>query len=386
MKNINRIERILLAAVGMITVMMMTGCWDDAEINGRAFVLGFGADGDRENRLFTFQLAIPVSGESDSSGSIEYSSRTVAERTPAEAVRRLEKDLGRQINFEQLSLIVIGEKLSRRRFVGLTDFFFRRASVRRQSCIAVCKDSAEKFFASSATDKAISVDAASMLQSYDSGGGISMDLFSLYKTLINRDEFYLPKISATSPEPDSASDGEKTKSLLTISGASAYGREGDYRGDISEDELELLRLTCGSGTGGAISVSDEQGNRYCCEIKQSDCSVRCGIVDDLPEFTLRLELVLVPLDAGGTDGDVYSAESTKKVARSAERTVKERLSSLADRSRQSLGSSVLGFQDIIRQRRPDWYALHEDEWESLYRMSKIVVTVNCTAAGGGITK
>ena len=371
-------SRFILAAVAAVSVIMLTGCWDDAEINGRAFVLGFGADSAGSEYDFTFQLAIPVSGESDSSGSIEYTARTIREQTPAAAVRSLEKDLGRQINFEQLSLIVIGEELSKRNFLELTDYFFRRASVRRQSCVAVCGGNAEDFFASQGTDKAISNEAASALQSYSSGGSISMDLFSLYKILINRDEFYLPKISL--------SENGKNKVNLTISGASAYGRDGGYRGGISGDELELLRLTCGSGTDGALAVYDSQGKRYCCQVRQSDCSVKCEISGGIPVFRLNLDLVLVPLDAGGFDRWGYSDEETRHVSESAESTVKERLQALADKSRISSGSSVLGFQDVIRQRKPDWYALHENEWESIYPRSIIIITVNCTAAGGGITK
>ena len=384
--SIKLFTRISFASAVILCALMMTGCWDDAEINGRAFVLGFGADGGEEVYEFTFQLAIPVSGESDSSGSIEYTARTVGEVTPAAAVRRLEKDLGRQINFEQLSLIVIGEELSQKGFVGLTDYFFRRASVRRQSCIAVCEGNAADFFGFSATDKAISADAASILQSYDSGGGISMDLFSLYKTLINRDEFYLPKMTAIAGEtPDNSQDGGK-RAILTLSGASAYGRDGNYRGDITEDELELLRLTCGSGTGGALAVYDGQGERFCCQVRQSDCSVKCGISGDTPEFRLRLELELVPLDAGGMDGGGYSPEAIRHIEQSAVQTVGARLEALADRSQKSLGSSLLGFQDIIRQRQPDWYRSHENNWEIIYPSSNIIITVNCTAAGGGITK
>ena len=66
--------------------------------------------------------------------------------------------------------------------------------------------------------------------------------------------------------------------------------------------------------------------------------------------------------------------------------MKKRLQALADRSRDSLGSSVLGLQDVIRQRQPDWYALHQKDWERIYPASEITITVNCTAAGGGITK
>ncbi len=377
---IKRFTGILMAAAGIFALLTMTGCWDDAEINGRAFVLGFGADSGGEAYRFTFQLAIPVSGESDSSGSIQYTSRTVEGRTPAAAVRTLEKDLGRQINFEQLSLIVIGERLSRKDFTGLTDYFFRRASVRRQSCIAVCSGSAEAFFGSSATDKAISTEAASALQSYDAGsGGIAMNLFLLYRILVNRDEFFLPKISA-------AAEDAGGKALLTLSGASAYGREGQFRGDLSEEELELLRLTRGSGTGGSLTVQDGSGNRYCCQVRQSDCSVKCTIADGTPEFRMKLELVILPLDTESGKGFGHSDDAQTSIEQSAEDTVKKRLQALADRSRDSLGSSVLGLQDVIRQRQPDWYALHQKDWERIYPASEITITVNCTAAGGGITK
>lgn len=384
---LRKFKCLLLLAVCVCSALLLTGCWDDAEINGRAFVLGFGADSENDGYRFTFQLAIPVSGESESSGSISYADLTVNEITPAAAVRRLEKNLGREINFEQLSLIVIGESLSRESFVGLTDYFFRRASVRRQSCIAVCEGSAEDFFSSSATDKAVAIDAASTLQSYDAGSGnVSMDLFSLYKKLINRDGFFLPVISRLPAKTDGASEEGSEKSVLRISGASAYGQSGDYRGALSEDELELLRLTCGSGTGGALAVYDEFGNRYCCQVRESDCSVKCRIVGDKPEFRLQLELVLVPLDAGGIDGGGYTASSIRHISRSAERTLKTRLDQLSEKSRGILGISLAGLQDIARQRQPDWYRDHGDDWENVFQRSDIIITVHCTAAGGGITK
>ena len=383
-----RYKKILtLLAACVVCMLMMTGCWDDAEINGRAFVLGFGADSGGEAYSFTFQLAIPVSGESDSSGSIEYACVTIEETTPAAAVRRLEKNLGREINFEQLCLIAVGESLSRENFAGLTDYFFRRASVRRQSCIVVCEGTASDFFSSSATDKAISIDTASALQSYDSGGKISMDLFSLYKKLINRTGFFLPRVSIL-PAEAKPSDSEKDagKSVLTISGASAYGQSGGYRGDITEDELELLRLLCGSGSGGAIAVYDGSGNRYCCQVRDSDCSVKCRITGDRPEFRLKLEMVLVPLDAGGIDGGGYTPESIRHISESAELTLGTRLYALAEKSRKTLGISLAGLQDIARQRQPDWYSIHGDNWESIFPTSDIIITVSCTAVGGGITK
>ena len=87
-----RYKKILtLLAACVVCMLMMTGCWDDAEINGRAFVLGFGADSGGEAYSFTFQLAIPVSGESDSSGSMNTPAsrfRKPLRRQPSEGLKR----------------------------------------------------------------------------------------------------------------------------------------------------------------------------------------------------------------------------------------------------------------------------------------------------------
>ena len=44
MRIMPKTTRLLLSGICIFFVLVMTGCWDDAEINGRAFVLGFGAD------------------------------------------------------------------------------------------------------------------------------------------------------------------------------------------------------------------------------------------------------------------------------------------------------------------------------------------------------
>lgn len=392
--------RILLAVAAACILLLTAGCWDDAEINGRAFVLGFGTDENTGGTgyYFTFQLAIPVSGASDSSGSIEYTRCTVAANSPAVAIAELENNLGRQINFEQLNLIVIGESLSHKYFLNLTEYFFRRASVRRQSCIAVCSGSARDFFASAATDKSISTDAAVTLQSYDDTNGpntLSMNLYTLYKTVSNRDEFYLLRLSpvaADSPGNPPASgsgqdsDNEK-KYVVSISGALTYGRDGNYKGDVSADELEMMKLISGSRTSGVLTAYDSQSNsRYCTQIRQSDCSTECSFADGTLEFHIRVSIVLAPLDSEGINGGAYTSERSRRIGKCAEETVSAKLMAIADRSRASLGSSVLGLQDIVRQRMPDSYELYQSEWERIFASSTIRFSVNCQVAGGGITK
>ena len=395
------IFRAVLLPALLCLPLLLTGCWDDAEINGRAFVLGFGMDqSDTEgSRDFTFQLAIPVSGDSESSGAIEYTTCTVTEHAAAAAIRTLEKDMGRQINFEQLNLIVIGEDLSHESFTDMTELFFRRASVRRQSCIAVCQGSAKDFLAASPHGSAIASDAAIMLQSYDNAGSadsMAMNLHSLYKTLANADEFYLLRMAAVNPDTltgeasaDTTNDAsENRQSMLAISGAAAYGRHGEYLGEMTAHELELMRLLMSRQISGILSVKDEiSGTPQYFRVKQSRCSVRCSLKDNVPQFTLRLFVSCMPVDGkgfdrAGTDTTAFVEQAEQQITRE----LTAEITALADRSRSTLGSSVAGLQDIVRQRLPEWYERSADRWEEIYPTSVITPEVRCTVIGGGITK
>lgn len=385
----------------LVCLLTLSGCWDNAEINGRAFVLGFGMDKSQSDKAydFTFQLAIPVSGDSSSSGAIEYTNCTVTEQSPAAAIRMLEKNIGRQINFEQLNTIIIGETLSHDKFTQLTELFFRRASVRRQSSIAVCGGSAKDFFSAVTTGSSIASDASIALQSYDDKGGadsVTMNLHSLFKVLSNTDEFYLLKISAVNPdamqndayhedEPDTSPNPD-SRTLLRISGAVAYGRSGEYRGELTEHELELLRLISGNQISGIITAEDEQsGQTIYYQLKQSNCSTKCSLENHIPQFTIHLNVRCVAADVG----DIYGGESDEAIPlaeQSIQTSLTRQLEELSDKSRQSLGSSVLGLQDTLRQTMPDWYEQSADRWEEIYAHSEIKIHVDCTVTGGGITK
>ncbi len=398
--------RVVLGCLLLCGVGILCGCWDNAEINGRAFVLGFGVDAadspvsDGEDRYdFTFQLAVPVSGESDEAGAMEYMNCTVTERSPAAAIRLLERNLGRQVNFEQLNLILFGEDLSHQSFIGLTELFFRRASVRRQSSVAVCRGSAKDFFAAGPDTHAIATDASVALQNYDGKGrsdGVTMNLHSLFKVLSNRDEFYLLRMAAVTPEDMentvstgfAVDDGEKPR-MLAIVGAAAYGRSGGYRGELDGEEIEWLRLAVGRQMGGMMKTVDPKSGRTAFyQIQQSDCEVKCGVEKGIPWFTLHWQVRCLPSDIG----DIFYGSGTSEnpsapdTEQMLEETLTAQFTALTGKSQRELGASVLGLQDLTRQRMPDWYEANEKQWETLYARARVEIRVDCTLCGGGITR
>ena len=372
MKHSGIVRRLLTAAAGLCCALLLTGCWDDAEINGRAFVLGFGMDAAREkgNYSFTFELAIPVSGESDSSGAIRYTLRALTAETPGQAIHALEKDLGRQINFEQLNLILIGEALSREGFAPLTDYFFNRASVRRQSCVAVCEGDAGDFFAACSGQRAVSTIAAIALQSFgDDGDGksVSMNLHSLFKTVSNGLPFLLLRLSPVGGE----------EAFVAISGGAVFGGKGNPAGTVTPDELEIIRLMYGCGHEGVLILGAE--NPACFRVGDSACRVRCLVKDGRPRFEMSLETVLIPDFPGG-------ATAGEETGREAQRELERRLEALAVKFRDEFGVPLPGLQSLLRQRQPDWYDRHSDEAEEICRAAEVTFDVRCSIVEGGIVK
>ncbi|MDD6394601.1 MAG: Ger(x)C family spore germination protein [Firmicutes bacterium] len=398
------LRRLAALLTAIVCVLTMSGCWDTAEINGRAFVLGVGVDdGEREGDYdFTFQLAVPVSGGSDSGDAIQYINCTLTDRSAAAAIRSLEKNIGRQINFEQLTAIIIGEHLSHGRFTQVTELFFRRASVRRQSCVAVCSGRAEDFFAVSSTGKSISSDAAIALQSYDTRSGTGsmvMNLHSLYTAVSNADGFYLMQISAVDPsEQNTPTDSgeisdENKKLILEISGASVYDGGCEYMGEIGSDELEILRLIANSQTSGIISAAGtgesggDKPKEIYYQIKQSHCVRQCRIADGIPDFSIILDLQCSLVDGYGLgEWEVTSEQFTDFAEKCIVKELTAEIGAIADKSRRSLGAAALGLQDILRQREPDWYDAHADSLNEIYKHSDIKINISCEVVGGGMTQ
>ena len=156
---------------------------------------------------------------------------------------------------------------------------------------------------------------------------------------------------------------------------------------MAEQELELLRLIANRQISGVMTAKNADGRVIDYQVRQSHCETECSLQNGVPVFTVRLHLRCIPVDGNAVGGiNTSSRTFTERARRDMTETLTARLEALADRSRQSLGSSVLGLQDKLRQRMPDWYEQHADIWEDLYRKSSIEVQVECTVIGGGIIR
>ena len=134
----------------VITVSLLTGCWNRIEVNDIAIVTAIGLDlVDDDMIRLSLQVAIPAKlGPAGGSkgGSKERSTFVISDKgvTVSEAYRNLQMKLSRRIFFSQSRVLLIGEALAKKGISNIIDFYTRFYQPRMNSFIMFTKGNASE--------------------------------------------------------------------------------------------------------------------------------------------------------------------------------------------------------------------------------------------------
>lgn len=134
----------------LVIPCFLTGCWDQKELEERAFVVIIGVDtGENRNLSLTLQVANPQVGTSDVAQS---------EKEPPSVIITLEipdiptaKELAnvsitRSVTFTHVRAVIISEEFAKSdRFLPLMEYLMRDRELRREVDMIVCKEKAADF-------------------------------------------------------------------------------------------------------------------------------------------------------------------------------------------------------------------------------------------------
>lgn len=114
--------------------VLLSGCWDRAEIEERTQVVAISLDGHESGYLVSIQVPIPLqiagSGEG-SGGENPVTQLSSTGSTPVEAMNNLQKRLNQRLLIGQTKVIAISDELARRNLSTLLDGWRRDPNVRR---------------------------------------------------------------------------------------------------------------------------------------------------------------------------------------------------------------------------------------------------------------
>ena len=135
----------------LLSMVAMVGCWDMTEIDRRLFVGSVGIDTSDEINKYTFHFSLPIAreiigGEGGGGGGGGKAVATVSTvgNSIVDGARNLALRLNRDLFFEHMRVIVIGEDVARGDLKKVINPLIRLTEFNRRSRIAICEGEARK--------------------------------------------------------------------------------------------------------------------------------------------------------------------------------------------------------------------------------------------------
>lgn len=146
--NIMGKTRVLLLCLPLLS-LLLSGCWDDRELNELGITSGSAYDWENGQWKATYQVINPSSGASGMGGSGGGSASsppfvtfTVKGRTIMEAIERTNLTSTREMFFSHSRITVIGESVARHGINQLIDMFLRKQDARETVYVFISRGEA----------------------------------------------------------------------------------------------------------------------------------------------------------------------------------------------------------------------------------------------------
>jgi spore germination protein KC len=362
----------------LLSLLIMTGCWDMVEIDRRIFTGLLGIDTSSEEDKYTFYFSFPIAreivgGEGGGGGGKAVGTATTVGSSIIDGARNLALRFNRDIYFEHMRIVVISENVARRDLKKIIDPFSRGTEFNRRSRIAICKGEVKKILE---VEPWIEKLKAEYLESLYTGTGFSGKFIE-----VDLGDF-LRSIHATKGNA-LVSRIEPNKTEVNIGGAGVIK---DYRfvGWLGEEETQGVNFFLGKIKGGDIVGDDPHGNgTVTLTILGERSKLYLKTKELVPEFGLE---VFVDCNvASMTHGNALDPKDIAHLEDLASRIVKAQISKGIKKLKE-YKVDLLKLGDHLRKYEPVLWKKYEKDWQNTFPDVKIHITVHTTIKNIGVTR
>jgi spore germination protein len=375
--------------IGLIMLMLLTGCWDNIPIEERGFVVGSAIDmkdsktNGNYDLTLTNQFIVPTglsTGINQSGGPKAYMNLS-ASGTSVFAIDEAMASLTSKIPFFQhLKVLVVSKELvnTPHLLANIMDVFERDKEMRRSIKVIVAEDEAKKVLNALPENEQIPTMYINDLLEE------SLEKTSLFKPIHvgNIHEYLLTNESFTIPEVTNTK-GE----MEYVGGAIFNGHDDRVVGTMTKDEMTGMNLITGGTHGGII------------EFEYKDHLITFSIFNAKREMdidTTDPHHLKINMDVGLEGGIVelfgnLNVKDPKTISELEDR-VSEEVEKIVNQSiakSKELNAEVFEISKILRERHYDTWQKIEGNWDSgenYYVKSDIHVKAKARIRTGGASR
>ncbi|MCG5252252.1 Ger(x)C family spore germination protein [Brevibacillus agri] len=387
-------RRLTLACMVVLLCTLVTGCWDQVQIEERGFVVGVAIDAPRSNEaekraakespgkprvkqrfLVTHQLVIPgglIAGNQGGGGGQNTTNEAFLNLSSEgdslfEVSRELATRTSRAPFYQHLKVLVISEEVARSEngFANAMDFLLRDPDSRRSSKVFISNGPAKSIIeVKPKTEKLPALYINSIGENIDRNARMlpEVRVGDVHEELLNPFSFVIPRVRAE-------------KNEIKMAGSAVFSNRNQMVGFLGEEETEGLNFLTGNINGGLLKakvkndlvVLNIQGTKH-------------SIVQDLRDkqhfiFTIQIECEGILAEAYALM-DFLSKEETKKLEQAFAKEIERMCRDTIQKVHKEMKADVIKLGSNIRQKDYSLWKQIQHDWEKgqrLYEKSEIHV-------------
>ena len=374
-------RRVCMAAVILMLAALLTGCWDNREIDSLFILTGLAVDAaadDSQQVVVTLQIAnieqeASSSGESSGGGDATILLRA-ASTTTLGAISKINADSNHKLLFQHNQIRLLGSALAEQGVKKHLDLFLRDQQARLEVPLAVVDGRAEEVMAAKLSQEPISgIFLGGMFEDLSQVScAYRVRLIDFTQRILTEGIApVLPVIKVT---------GEEGKQEIKLTGMAVF-KEERMIGQLNSEETLGYIWALGDVKKCNFEVSDDSG-RAVLHIATLKCKKEVTLRQDGGVSTVLKINAVVGIGEVAGFASMKPPELLEHLQKLGEREIKakiERCFAVA----QGMNADVFGFCTMVYQKYPQQWNGMKDRWDTLFPDMDLSVEAEVRIPGTG---
>jgi spore germination protein KC len=361
-------------------LLLLTGCWDRAELTKKGFVMGLALDeGEGGKYRLTVQIFKPAQAVGGGGTEKSYVNIASEDYSIAKAIRDMPTHLGRKLQWSHLRVILVSDKLVKDTRLGeILEFFYRDHEPRVTASIMIARGRAADFLQMKPLiESTISQQLLDGQHSSATSNGETVDVNLLKLGLQIKSEV------GNSLIPYVVIDRQDHQTVMTIQGA-AMMKKGKMIGLLDSGKVEGLQIMLNKFASGMIQIPcGGKLNKKSVEAVEvlamrSSARTVTGTRSLKVRYKIEIETALSELSCTKME----TMEDQKKFTDRVEQTMRQKLAATSDFLKKNK-FDALGLGNKIYQKNPSLWKKWKNDWDQLFAQTEFDYDVEVKTNNSG---
>ncbi|MFJ8244243.1 Ger(x)C family spore germination protein [Peribacillus asahii] len=383
--------RMWLGLIGVISMCLLTGCWDRVELTDVSLIKGVGIDRIDDGTIeVTVEVAVPQAqsqggGEGGaalgSGGLMKVVTRSGKGKTISDALEHIQEQLPRRIFWGHSEVIVLNEKLVREGIREQVDYFIRDPKPRIRSYVFVTKEKAKDVLS---LQTLLYSPSEILWDMAESKALMNVTLVDLLQMLDSGD-VAIPMVTRVPPQK-----GKKPNETTAYIYRTAVFKKDKMISSINDELTRGLMWIRNEGKDTQIALLPEGEKGYISlTLLRKETKLVPKIKGDKWEITVKTR-TKGAIVANETNIQVKSPEEIKVLEKQLAKQIEERLNRTVQKIQKEQKVDIFGFGEAFERKYPKEWREAKGKWDAIYPQVDVKLDIDATilriGAGTATTK